>query len=50
MMKMMMMMMIKHSNPSNVHCWAWSLCDICEQLVSIEAPLAEHQENRGDVA
>jgi len=31
------------------HYWPWSLCYVCEQLVSVEAPSAEHQENRGDV-
>jgi len=44
---------VKHSKPSNVRdvtaCWAWSLCDVCEQLVRVEAPSTEHQENRGDV-
>jgi len=44
---------IKHSKPSNVRDVTAGLgaciCDVCEQLVRVEALSAEHQENRGDV-
>jgi len=40
---------IRCDGSDKVGFWSGSLCDVCEQLVCVDAPSAEHQENRSDV-